>query len=67
MPHHGLRSSFENRRRTAAGHQRSPFDDPVRHAPGSTTFAASSFDDAPSCRLDITFRARLSTLTLVLA
>lgn len=63
----GLRSSFENRRRTAAGHQRSPCDDPVRTAPGSTTFAASSFDDAPSCRLDITFRARLSTLTLVLA
>lgn len=33
----GLRSSFENRRRTAAGRQRSPCDDPGRRAPGTTT------------------------------
>lgn len=37
LPHHGRRSSFEYRRRTAALRQRSPFDDPGRCAPGSTT------------------------------
>lgn len=40
---------------------------PLRHAPETLRSRPLPFEDSASCRLDITFRARLSTFTLVLA
>jgi hypothetical protein len=40
---------------------------PLRHAPDTLRSHLLPFEDAALCRLGITFRARLSTLTLVLA